>query len=338
MASFWVIGDIHGMYDPLNALLTQINFLETQGPLQSYASEKIIFLGDYIDHGPSSKQVIDLLLNIPKLWDKEFIYLAGNHEDMLLHFLHNSDDAELWLQNGALDTLSSFYRQWDDLNEIWELQVLEIMSDKQLETRARAMLEDIDTKYLDFFENLIYGYKETITVKGKKHNFAFLHAGYGSISGLLDYKAMNANDVEKQLKPLKFNQFNDYWSKMAEPVNNPVWIRDFFNKKISNYILVHGHTPTEFLKNRYKTIDANFPAFIFDNSDFYNFTRPELKDFSKLSCINVDTGAVYGKRLTAVFISDKLLEEQGLIYVLQIDVKKGYRIEKSTISKAFFKV
>ncbi len=338
MARFWAIGDIHGLYDSLKAILTQINFLETKGPLTQYKSEKIIFLGDYIDHGPSSKEVIDLLIDIPKYWDKEFIYLAGNHEDMLLHFLHNTDETAAWAFNGGLDTLASFYPQWNDLQDIWDLQILGLSPDSQLEENAREMFADIDEKYLNFLENLVYAHKETITVKGKTHNFAFLHAGYGDTSNLLDYKALNAVDIEKQLRPLKFKEFNDYWAKIAEPESNPVWKREFFYKKISNYILVHGHTPTTFLQNRFKTFNPEFPAFIFDNLDFYNFTHPEVKDFNILSCINLDTGAVYGRRLTAVFISDKLLEEQGLVYVLQIDIKKGYRMRKNVLSKAFFRV
>ena len=47
----WAIGDIHGMFDPLKRLLAEIRLMEeSDDPL-----ERVIFIGDYIDHGPSSK-------------------------------------------------------------------------------------------------------------------------------------------------------------------------------------------------------------------------------------------------------------------------------------------
>ncbi len=53
--AFWVIGDIHGMHDPLKQLLIEIDknnyFLE-----EEEKADTIIFLGDYIDYGPSSKE------------------------------------------------------------------------------------------------------------------------------------------------------------------------------------------------------------------------------------------------------------------------------------------
>ncbi|MDR0355331.1 MAG: metallophosphoesterase, partial [Deltaproteobacteria bacterium] len=71
----WAIGDIHGMFDPLKRLLERIReFDKPEDPA------KVIFLGDYIDHGPSSKETLDLVMRL----DLEKVCLAGNHEDMAL--------------------------------------------------------------------------------------------------------------------------------------------------------------------------------------------------------------------------------------------------------------
>ena len=73
----WIIGDIHGMFDPLKRLLSSIREFEEK---QNDPVSKIIFLGDYIDHGQSSKEVIDLIQRL----DYEKVCLAGSHEDLAL--------------------------------------------------------------------------------------------------------------------------------------------------------------------------------------------------------------------------------------------------------------
>lgn len=66
----------------------------------------IVFLGDYIDRGPSSQQVIDQLILLSENF--EVISLKGNHEYYLLEFLKNPSSLTKWLQFGGLDTLHSY--------------------------------------------------------------------------------------------------------------------------------------------------------------------------------------------------------------------------------------
>ena len=103
----WVIGDIHGMLDPLKKIITEIRKLHY---LCSQEVEKIIFLGDYIDYGPSSKEVIELLLGL----EFDTVFLAGNHEDLFLQYLRNSDlfkkYGNIYFRgNGGQETLYSFF-------------------------------------------------------------------------------------------------------------------------------------------------------------------------------------------------------------------------------------
>jgi serine/threonine protein phosphatase 1 len=71
----YVIGDVHGCYDELCALLDMIH---KHADGNQY---KIIFVGDYVDRGPDSKKVVDQI----RLLEKEgCIALMGNHEDMLI--------------------------------------------------------------------------------------------------------------------------------------------------------------------------------------------------------------------------------------------------------------
>jgi hypothetical protein len=63
----------------------------------------VVFVGDYIDRGPQSREVVDRLLGLPH----RCIFLMGNHERMLLDFLAGEDE-ELYLENGGRTTLESY--------------------------------------------------------------------------------------------------------------------------------------------------------------------------------------------------------------------------------------
>jgi len=97
------IGDIHGCADSLNALLNT---------LSPYTDRVFVFIGDYIDRGPDSKKVIDLLIDFSS--SHECIMLRGNHEQMLLDAIATGN-SELWLHNGGQETLDSYSGQLNQL-------------------------------------------------------------------------------------------------------------------------------------------------------------------------------------------------------------------------------
>ena len=99
----FAIGDVHGCAMELEALLSH---LAKHEGLTS--SDLVVFLGDYIDRGPDSKMVIDVLLEFHKT-HANTRFLKGNHEDMMLQCLE-TDDRDIWhtwLSNGGEDTLGS---------------------------------------------------------------------------------------------------------------------------------------------------------------------------------------------------------------------------------------
>lgn len=65
-----------------------------------------VFLGDYIDRGPSSREVIERLVDGE--WSTPFITLMGNHELMCLQFLQDAEALSMWRNVGALSTLASY--------------------------------------------------------------------------------------------------------------------------------------------------------------------------------------------------------------------------------------
>ncbi|MEH2510502.1 serine/threonine protein phosphatase 1 [Nitrobacteraceae bacterium AZCC 1564] len=99
----YAVGDIHGRADLLAPMLSQI---EIDIALRPISRPIAVFLGDYIDRGPSSRTVLDLLTNDDFAVEK--VFLKGNHEALLLKFLDNSEILDGWRQCGGLETLISF--------------------------------------------------------------------------------------------------------------------------------------------------------------------------------------------------------------------------------------
>lgn len=99
----YAVGDIHGRADLLETLLAGIE-RDRRG---RSADARLIFLGDYVDRGPASKEVIELLTKgLPQGFATCF--LKGNHEDLLLSFLADPAAGLNWLHNGGDATLFSY--------------------------------------------------------------------------------------------------------------------------------------------------------------------------------------------------------------------------------------
>lgn len=101
MARSFIFGDIHG---DLAALERTLSLLP---PL--HASDTLVFLGDYLDRGPSSAQVVERVMAMPEHTPARVIALRGNHEDAWLRVLDEGwDNFVTTTKNGTLATLRSF--------------------------------------------------------------------------------------------------------------------------------------------------------------------------------------------------------------------------------------
>lgn len=100
----YAIGDVHGHRDLLEALLAAIDEDLAQSPVERALE---ITLGDYIDRGPDSRGVLQLLSTRPPS-GRTRISLRGNHEDFLLAFVKNPGVLYGWAQNGGIETLGSY--------------------------------------------------------------------------------------------------------------------------------------------------------------------------------------------------------------------------------------
>jgi serine/threonine protein phosphatase 1 len=160
----FAIGDIHGCFDSFKVLI------ETKIQLQK--SDKLVLLGDYIDRGDKSKEVVKYII---ELQEKGFdiIPLMGNHEAMLLDAYESEKNTSIWIQNGGNETLKSF-----GINS----------------------LQNIELKYIEFFKKLKYYYSVG--------NFLFVHAGFNNnlLNPFTDYYSMLWKCKESYTNPILVNK------------------------------------------------------------------------------------------------------------------------------------
>jgi serine/threonine protein phosphatase 1 len=99
----YAVGDIHGCADLLSRILDRIDRdLETRPTPDAVQ----VFLGDYVDRGPDSRQVIDLL--IARQRQNNVVLLKGNHEDYIIRFLDDPSLLSRWKGIGGLNTVASY--------------------------------------------------------------------------------------------------------------------------------------------------------------------------------------------------------------------------------------
>ncbi len=149
----YCIGDIHGRLD----LLEELHDMIVADAAGFDGSKGLIYLGDYIDRGAQSKQVLDLLIE-QKLEGFDAINLLGNHELAMLNFLANPQAGSAWLDFGGQVTLMSY---GVGVGRVRMMQQVEVLRD-QLE-------EKLPPSHLEFLSKC-----HEMHVEG---NYCFVHAG-----------------------------------------------------------------------------------------------------------------------------------------------------------------
>lgn len=222
----YAVGDIHGRLD----LLEQMHELIEADAAKSQAERTVVvYVGDYVDRGPDSSGVVELLIRQPlhrRVEHLESVHLIGNHEAFLLNFLEEPESTEIWFMNGGDATLRSYgVDPWQSTQ-----------SDNFAEDLRRSFAKRLPEAHLTFFRNLRLFHEEG--------DYLFVHAGVRPGVAL---EAQTAEDL--------------------------IWIREDFLKSDEDFgrIVVHGHTP-------------------------------QRKPQSRANRIGIDTGAVYGGKLTALVL------------------------------------
>ena len=218
----YAVGDIHGRLDLLEQMHEKI---EADAAGIDVPRKVVIYLGDYVDRGPDSRGVVELLIQEP-LSGLEVIHLIGNHEALLLSFLADPEQAHIWFMNGGDATLRSY-----------DIDPLAVIQTQNLATGLpQSFSERLPASHLAFFRALSLSHEEG--------GYLFVHAGVRPGVALED-----------------------------QAPDDLIWIRDEFlsSKADHGRVIVHGHSATR---------------------------APE----SLANRIGIDTGAVYGGKLTTVVL------------------------------------
>jgi serine/threonine protein phosphatase 1 len=99
----YAVGDVHGRADLLSEIIGRIDEDVRRRPI---AHTVEVYLGDYIDRGPDSRTVIDLLA--VRLVKNHAVCLRGNHEAVMEGFFEDPEILHYWRQLGGMQTLASY--------------------------------------------------------------------------------------------------------------------------------------------------------------------------------------------------------------------------------------
>ena len=105
----YAVGDCHGCLEALRGLRAAILADSARADAEAPRADRrvVVYLGDYIDRGPDSRGVVELLIGEP-LAGFEPVHLLGNHEVFMRRFLDGEDVASVWMMNGGGATLRSY--------------------------------------------------------------------------------------------------------------------------------------------------------------------------------------------------------------------------------------
>ena len=144
----YAIGDIHGRHDLLAAQFARIDAHRRQHPVERAIE---IYLGDYIDRGPDSRAVIDML--VARRESAEICVLSGNHEQLMLAALHDPEAVMDWVRVGAVATLMSYGIAVPPQPDVQRLTEAVARLGQTLPASHRAFLEglEISVVFGDYF-------------------------------------------------------------------------------------------------------------------------------------------------------------------------------------------
>jgi hypothetical protein len=175
--------------------------------------------------------------------------------------------------------------------------------------------ETIAPSYTEFLHNLRCFHVERFSDEATEINFLITHGGVNPKRPIAEQMA-----VQNYLEHNEWLQEQNIWIE-----DSFVWIRtDFFAadpQHWDGYVVIHGHTPTHLL--RYSIFDFDEERQIHEPTQLYLRTHPD--ELLRVVSVDIDTGAAFGKRLTAVGLTPAALQNGWFrLQVLQLDLQQGY--------------
>lgn len=210
----FAIGDIHGDLDDLFRLLSLLPELT--------AADTLVFLGDYVDCGPCSAEVVEYLRGLPQKTAAKVVTLRGNHEDGWLRAVDGGwPEFVLPAPNGCFATVRSFLGKAPPTSD-------DVPSRDELKAMLEASFFPPDV--VEWLRALPYYYEDEYAI--------YVHAGLPKDG---EDGFQHPADVKNKLKLL--------------------WLRDeHFFRNYQGKLVVFGHTATKYLPPELSSFTPEDPA------------------------------------------------------------------------------
>ena len=138
----YVVGDIHGRLDLLEQLLAKIHWQLAQRPARKTL---LVFVGDLIDRGPSSAQVVERLRTYRRAGLRT-VFLLGNHEEVVLRILKGDTSLiSSWLSFGGTQCLKSYGVDAGNVAKSSDLEALAVIRKAIPEEHVKFLSGFVDT-------------------------------------------------------------------------------------------------------------------------------------------------------------------------------------------------
>ena len=184
MAIYYSVSDIHGHYNEFIKSLNKIDLSDKQS--------RLILLGDYIDYGSQSFQVISKIIELEKIYPKQIITLIGNHEERFYDWFNLNQPTA----SAFLETIKSFFST-EELNYILKT------NPNNFETGVRNEIRNND-KYIPFINWFQKRYEDSRYFETE--NQIFVHAGIDEEANNL-WKDLTSPEIFTNKFPITTGRF-----------------------------------------------------------------------------------------------------------------------------------
>lgn len=300
--NFDIIGDIHGCFDETKALLEKLDYQIKHLPEENIYSyqvtppenKRVIFLGDLVDRGPKSPEVLRLVMSMVK--DKVAFCVPGNHDVKLLKKLNGKN---VQIKHGLAETLE----QLEQENEEFIIEV-------------KKFLKSLISHYVMDNGKLVVahaGLREDMQGRGSAAVRSF--ALYGETTGEIDEFGL----------PVRYNWASEYKGKSMvvyghTPIPQPEWLNNTIN--IDTGCVFGGKlTALRYPKKELVSVEAK--------KVYAEPVRPVISEEKQLSAQQeyddlLDIEDVTGKRIVSTRFSRNItIKEENSIVALEVMSRFG---------------
>lgn len=183
MAKIYAISDIHGHFNEFINSLSKVDL--------SVKDNRLILLGDYIDNGSQSFQVISKIIELEKIYPKQIITLFGNHDEWFYHWLILDKPTA----SAFPETINSFFST-DELNYILK------SNPNNFETGVRNEIRN-NAKFIPFINWFQKRYEDSRYFETE--NQIFVHAGIDEANNL--WKDLTSSEMFTNKFPITTGRF-----------------------------------------------------------------------------------------------------------------------------------